>query len=158
MFLVRHADAVSASPSLADAERHLTPAGRAAARALGDRLRWYDCRATALWTSPLVRAVQTAEHIASSLHWESIVESVPTLAPRGDLQDVVRRLSRQGEDAVVVIVGHEPALGALGTLLTGRDPFPALRTAEAARIDGAHLRWLFAAIDEAPRAASRIAG
>ncbi len=50
----------------------------------------------------------------------------------------------------IVIVGHEPALSGLGGALTGRADFPALQKAQAARIDGRVLRWLFAHDDEAP--------
>jgi phosphohistidine phosphatase len=157
LFLVRHADAAFATPALSDADRYLTRPGRDAARSLGDRLRWYDCRATAMWTSPLTRAVQTAEILASGLHWTGMVESVPALAPGGDAHHVLARLSREPLDGVLVIVGHEPDLSGLGTLVTRRADFPGLRKAEAARIDGTHLRWLFAVEDEAPRPASSFA-
>jgi phosphohistidine phosphatase len=156
VFLVRHADAVDASTAQHDAERHLTASGRAAARALGDRLRWYDCRPTALWTSPLVRAVQTIEQIAEALGWSDVVESVPALAPRGDLDALYRRLAAVPLDGAIVMVGHEPDLGRLGARIIGRE-LPALRRAEAARIDGTSLRWVFSADDEAPRPASALA-
>jgi phosphohistidine phosphatase SixA len=50
----------------------------------------------------------------------------------------------------VMLVGHEPSLSGIGSLLTLRDDFPALQKAQAARIDGRELRWLFAYDGDAP--------
>jgi phosphohistidine phosphatase SixA len=80
VFLVRHAEAVPETLQLRDPHRHLTAHGRAQARALGDRLRWHDCAPTKIWSSPLVRAVQTAELVAIGLGIEAAVEVVPDLA------------------------------------------------------------------------------
>jgi phosphohistidine phosphatase len=156
VFLVRHADAVDAAPHGVDAERHLTVAGRSAARAVGQRLRWYDCRPGAMWTSPLVRAVQTAELVALGLPWTGLIEAVPALAPGGDAHEVEALLRRQPVDGAVFLIGHEPDLSGLGTLLTRSAAFPGLSKGEVARIDGNHLRWLFAASDEAPRPRSAL--
>ena len=81
VFLVRHADAVAETVELRDPNRHLTSHGRVQARALGDRMRWHDCVPTRIWTSPLVRAVQTAELVGSGLHCDVAIEVVPALAP-----------------------------------------------------------------------------
>ncbi|HWU85905.1 MAG TPA: phosphoglycerate mutase family protein, partial [Kofleriaceae bacterium] len=61
VFLLRHAEAIDETLELRDPDRHLTPRGREQARRLGDRMRWHDCAPTHVWTSPLARAVQTAE-------------------------------------------------------------------------------------------------
>ena len=60
VFLVRHAEAAPGEP---DALRPLTPAGRAAARALGERLA--PERLDAVVSSPLRRARETAAAIAA---------------------------------------------------------------------------------------------
>jgi phosphohistidine phosphatase len=144
VFLVRHAHAVDETRELADPARHLTAEGRAAARELGRRLRWHDCTPTAIWTSPLTRAVMTAELVAQAVEWDGPIESVPALAPGGSVSDVMAALRTLDPDGTVLMVGHEPGLSGLGGLLTLRDDFPALRKAQAARIDGRELRWLFA--------------
>jgi len=148
LFLVRHAEAVDETRTLADPDRHLTAAGRVAARALGERMRWYDCEPTAVWSSPLMRAVQTAELVIPGLGYTGLVECAPALAPGGAVRDVCAALAKIAGQ--VLIVGHEPGLSAIGAVLTGRGDFPALKKAQAARIDDGRLRWLFATTDEAP--------
>lgn len=150
VFLIRHAHAVDERRDLPDPARHLSVIGRAAARALGLRLRWHDCTPTSLWTSPLTRAVMTAELVAAALDWTGPIESVPALGPGGAVRDVVAALAGLDSDSVVLVFGHEPGISALGARLTGDPDFAALRKAQAVRIDGRIARWRFAHDDHAP--------
>lgn len=150
VFLVRHAHAVDETRTLSDDARYLSRDGRHAARELGRRMRWHDCTPTAIWTSPLVRAVMTAELVAGALEWDGPIETVRGLAPGGSTREVIAAIAALDPAGAIVIVGHEPALSGLGGALTGRADFPALQKAQAARIDGRVLRWLFAHDDEAP--------
>ncbi len=150
VFLVRHAEAVDETLVLRDPYRHLTAHGRVQARSLGDRLRWHDCHPTQIWTSPLVRAVQTAELVAAGLACAATVEVLTALAPDGVAREVIAALRAQPAGTVMVLVGHEPALSAIGTLLVNAPDFAALAKAEAARIDHETLRWRFAWDGEAP--------
>jgi phosphohistidine phosphatase len=150
VFLIRHAAAVDETLELRDPHRHLTPHGRDQARCLGDRLRWHDCVPTHVWTSPLARAVQTAELVAAGLQSTVCVEIVPALAPDGSPRDVVAAARALGADAAVMLVGHEPSLSGIGALLVGAPDFEALAKAEAARIVDGALRWRFAWDAEAP--------
>ncbi len=162
VFLIRHAEAIDETLALRDPHRHLTDHGRDQARALGERLRWHDCVPTYVWSSPLVRAVQTAELVLANLGGSVGVSSEPALAPGEDVRSLVQKLSKLGEDEIVMIVGHEPILAGLGALLSGVADFAALSKAEAARIDNAgrpgagakaaRVRWRFAWNDAAPRA------
>ncbi|MBV8758922.1 MAG: phosphohistidine phosphatase SixA [Deltaproteobacteria bacterium] len=149
VFLIRHAAAVDETLELRDPLRHLTAEGREQARQLGDRLRWHDCHPTHLWTSPLVRAVQTAELVATGLQIPIAVETLPQLAPGESLRDVKKALDKLPRDAHVVLVGHEPGISGLGELLIGGD-LAALQKAEAVRIIDGKLRWRFAWNAEAP--------
>ena len=150
VFLIRHAEAIDETLSLRDPHHHLTAHGRAQARALGERLRWHDCEPTRILTSPLVRAVQTAELIAVALGAELLVESDLGLGPDADPRDVAQALRSSPSDAIVVVVGHEPNLSALGALLANDADFPALAKAEAVRIDDGRLKWRFAWNADAP--------
>jgi phosphohistidine phosphatase len=150
VFLVRHAHAVDERRDLPDPARHLSEKGRDAARALGQRLRWYDCIPTALWTSPLTRAVQTAELVAAAIDWTGPIESLPALAPDGKARAVMDALHERGHDAVVLLFGHEPNLSALGARLTEDPAFASLAKAQAVRIDGRLMRWRFKYDDPAP--------
>ncbi|MDQ3368629.1 MAG: histidine phosphatase family protein [Myxococcota bacterium] len=149
-FLVRHAEAVDETLTLRDPHRHLTAHGRDQARHLGDRLRWHDCHPVQIWTSPLVRAIQTTELVAAGLACGAVIEVLPALAPDGSARDVMAALHALPAGRGVMLIGHEPALSAIGALLVGAPDFEALGKAQAARIHDGTLRWRFAWDDEAP--------
>lgn len=146
VFLVRHADAVAETLVVRDPHRYLTRHGRLQAQALGDRMRWHDCLPTHIWTSPLVRAVQTAELVAHGLHAEPDVEVVPALMPEpaGSSRDVVAAIQALPSSAAVMVVGHEPSLSAIGALVLDDLCFRGLAKAQCARIVNGTLRWRFA--------------
>jgi phosphohistidine phosphatase len=150
VFLIRHAEAIDETLELRDPVRHLTAHGRTQATSLGDRLRWHDCTPTHIWTSPLVRAVQTAELVATGLAAGVPVEVVPALAPGADARTVLAKLESIGADSSVLLVGHEPGISGVGALLLGATDFAPLEKAESARISDGQLRWRFAWNAEAP--------
>lgn len=160
VFLIRHAQAIDETLELGDPMRHLTTHGREQAIALGDRLRWHDCSPVHIWTSPLVRAVQTAELVAAALASKVPIEVMPALAPGQDVRGVVaavqalrptpHRDTGLPEKLDVLLVGHEPSLSGIGALLVGASDFAALGKAEAARIADGTLRWRCAWNSEAP--------
>ena len=150
VFLIRHAEAVAETLVVRDPHRPLTAHGRTQARALGDRLRWHDCHPTHIWSSPLVRAIQTAELVVSHLHCDVPVDVVPALAPDGNTRDVAAAIGALPPTSVVVLVGHEPSLSAIAAQLVGSRDFDALAKAEAVRIVNGALRWRFAWNADAP--------
>jgi phosphohistidine phosphatase len=149
VFLIRHATAVDETLEIRDPHRALTPEGRDQARSLGDRLRWHDCNPSHIWTSPLVRAVQTAELVAAGLQLAIAVDVLPALAPGESARAVVAALKALPAAAHIVVVGHEPGLSGIGELLLGGELTP-LQKAEAVRIIDGSLRWRFAWNAEAP--------
>jgi phosphohistidine phosphatase len=150
VFLIRHAAAIDETLELRDPMRHLTAAGRTQATSLGDRLRWHDCTPTHIWTSPLVRAVQTAELVATGLASPVTVEVIPALAPGESARTVVAAVQALAADARVVLVGHEPGISGIGALLLGVSDLAPLAKAEAMRISDGQVRWRFAWDAEAP--------
>lgn len=153
--MIRHGDAVPETLALVDAQRYLSFEGRVQARAIGDRLRWHDCTPTHIWTSPAVRAVQTAELVAMAVESAVAVETLPALAPEDSPRAVLAALHRLREDAIVLVVGHEPGLSAVGALLIGKPDFASLAKAQAARIVDGVLRWRFAWDADAPESMTR---
>ncbi len=149
VFLIRHAEAVLASPELLDPQRHLTAYGRAQARALGDRLRWHDCVPTHIWTSPLVRAVQTAELVATMVNANCVIEAQAALAPDASAAATIAALELLPEHSIVMLVGHQPTITEIASGLVHRD-VAMLSNAEAVRIHHAHVRWRFRWDAEAP--------
>ncbi len=116
MYLVRHAEALPGHP---DELRPLTPTGRAAARAIGERLR-DETRVDAVLTSPLLRARETGEAIAKALGAAS--EPTELLAPGAGEAELLAAVEGRGD--VVVAVGHQPDCGQIAAALAGGEPPP----------------------------------
>ena len=115
LFVVRHAEAAPGDP---DELRPLTGAGRAVARALGERLA--DHELDAVLSSPLLRARETADAIARAAGL--VAEPDERLAPGADADTVREAIAGRGE--TVVTVGHQPDCSEIVLALTGeRVPF-----------------------------------
>ena len=122
VFLVRHAEAAPGDP---DELRPLTAAGRDAARALGQRLATEQ--PTAVVSSPLLRARETADLIARACKLEATADE--SLAP-GANSEGLRDATRDKGDTVVA-VGHQPDCSDIVFELTERDvSFPPAGVAE----------------------------
>ena len=144
--LIRHAEAGDDAPR--DESRSLTVRGRADARRLGRVLDRRGVRFTLIVTSPLVRAVQTAEIVAAAIHYRGPMPALDLLVPEAPARDVAAFLAKLADEKSVALVAHEPILSAVAAVLTHQPRYPALRKAEALRIrlsdrrDGAgSLRW-----------------
>jgi phosphohistidine phosphatase len=130
--LIRHAEAGDDAPR--DESRALTARGRADARRLGRVLARRGVRFTAMVTSPLVRAVQTAEIVAAAIDYRGRMSVTDLLIPDGAPGEVVALLAKLADEKSVALVAHEPILSALAAELTGKARYPSLRKAEALRI------------------------
>jgi phosphohistidine phosphatase len=122
VLLLRHADAGDRDPNRwpDDTLRPLTARGRRRQRRAA---RWILRRglvATRLFSSPWVRAWETALILTERGAGPTPV-AVPALAASPDLAAIEAALGRLTGRAVVHLVGHEPWLGQLAAiLLTGR--------------------------------------
>lgn len=77
-------------------------------------------RCDEIWSSPLTRAMQTAEIIGQQ-YGCSCIRTIECLSPGAAAEEVVERLVIAGSATSLVLVGHEPDLGLLlGFLVTGR--------------------------------------
>lgn len=133
VLLVRHAKAVDGL-GLLDDHRPLTARGRRDALALGKLLRHAEARPDVIVTSPLVRAVETAELVAVGLKHEGALEVAPELRYDHRAQSVVDDvLLPRAQHGFVAVVGHEPQLGNLLRLLLRTDA-PSPRKAAAIRL------------------------
>jgi phosphohistidine phosphatase len=116
LFVVRHAEAAPGEP---DAQRPLTKSGRKTAKRLAEKLAGESL--DAVISSPLVRARETAEAIASAAGLT--VETDDRLAPGATAEDVREAIAGRGE--TVVTVGHQPDCGEIVLALAGYQPaFP----------------------------------
>ncbi|HQU17231.1 MAG: SixA phosphatase family protein [Gammaproteobacteria bacterium] len=107
--VVRHAIAEDRDPG-GDATRPLTPEGRAKMRRGAIGLARILRGPTRLVSSPLLRAVQTAELIAQAYGGVTLEQS-SVLAPGTCGEDLLEWVSTHTAGTVMILVGHEPILG-----------------------------------------------
>jgi phosphohistidine phosphatase len=72
---------------------------------------------TRILSSPLIRALQTAEIARKAFASAAPVESVAPLAPGIAYREMVELLARFKPSETVALVGHEPDLGKLASVL-----------------------------------------
>ena len=119
LYVFRHGEAVDASKALIDEWRYLTGKGRKATEAVAHRLVRHGLSACQIISSPLVRAVQTAQIVAQTCGKSANLEISGLLQPGGDLTELVEFVKNHPGKRVMV-VGHEPQLGMLVARLLGR--------------------------------------
>ena len=138
LYLVRHAEAIERSGTMPDAARYLTTKGRLAFRKIARRVRKAGIAPAVIFTSPLLRAVQTAEILAERLKHEGPVVVARELSPGFDHRALRSLLHGSGDIEEAAFVGHEPDLGDLAaTLLALPGGFPLRKGAVVAlEVDG----------------------
>ena len=117
LWLLRHGEAVphDAKP---DDERELTPRGERQAIAAGIGLGRLGLEFAACYTSPKVRARDTARLACRALNVSP--EEVPAIGDGGfDRDAALELLLGHDDDARVLVVGHEPSFSQIVHDLTG---------------------------------------
>ncbi|MGZ6126468.1 MAG: phosphohistidine phosphatase SixA [Myxococcales bacterium] len=129
VYLVRHGIAVDPLPGQPDESRPLTAKGRRRFRRAARAFARLGEEVGELFTSPLVRAVQTAEILARALEQDevSVLEELRSGAPVPDLIAALR--SRIADGGGVALVGHDPQMSQLVVALAR------LAQAEAAQVE-----------------------
>jgi len=113
LYLMRHAHAVSEQEDLS---RPLSGRGRRQAHAMGKHFQTRDLiEASKIWHSPLERARETADLFNGYAELGAFCRGVDGLLPFDDVRGLARRLS--GFNYPLMVVGHEPHLGRLVSLL-----------------------------------------
>ncbi|AMV38224.1 phosphohistidine phosphatase SixA [Planctomyces sp. SH-PL62] len=122
LYIVRHGIAVEhGTPGIPDDERPLTSRGEKRMREITEGLDDLDLAVERIATSPLPRARRTAEILAEGLDLAGSIELAPVLRADSTAQDVAEWLGLQPE-APLMIVGHNPILDELLSLLLLGDP------------------------------------
>jgi phosphohistidine phosphatase len=116
LWLLRHGEAVP-HESKPDADRELTPRGERQALAAGDGLARLGVEFAACYTSPKIRARDTAKLACRALNIEP--EEAESLANGFGREDAVELLMAHDDDARVLVVGHEPSFSQVVHDLTG---------------------------------------
>jgi phosphohistidine phosphatase len=136
LWLLRHGQAQAQARS--DAQRELTPYGREEVLQSLEHLR--GCALDAIFVSPYIRAQQTAALVVAGLALQCPLQTVAWLTPDSDPRDSLAKLQRLAGDNVL-LVSHQPFIGALGGLLVHghrQQPF-AMHTASLALLEGEEL-------------------
>ena len=123
IYLVRHAAAVDRSPGTTEEQRYLTPEGRISFRKTARTLLKREVDPGLILTSPLIRAVQTAEILAETLGYTGPFVVTDALAPGFDIAGLEQLLSLYRDVDELVVVGHEPDLGSVAAALLAVPPF-----------------------------------
>ncbi len=117
LILLRHGEAEDAADPADDAERRLTDDGRKKLTGSLPQLRLLldDKKRLVIWTSPLVRARQTAEILRDCLAAQGL--RVPKVLPEhefiasGDWNGFILAAKTLDPASSLVLVGHEPYWG-----------------------------------------------
>jgi phosphohistidine phosphatase len=134
---MRHGPAEDDAPSGRDADRSLSAAGRARVALVARELKGRLEAPTRILSSPLLRAMQTAEIVRDVTGVGQDVEIREELAPSEGAAGLVRELARAGELSVL-LVSHAPDVSILVQLLTGdRAPGFSAGMVVALEVDGA---------------------
>ena len=135
LIFIRHAAAIDRDAGVTDERRYLTPEGRDSFRKTARTMRNQGIAPDLILTSPLLRAVQTADILAERLKYEGPLVATDELEPGFDLPGLERLLVKHGDAGEVCFVGHEPDLSDLVVRLLDLPRGFRFRKGSALRLD-----------------------
>jgi phosphohistidine phosphatase len=136
LYLIRHAIAADRGSEWPDdTKRPLTERGMNRFRDAVKGLRRLDVAVDEIFTSPLVRAKQTAEILAAGLDGKPPIKVLDALAPGHAPASLMTQLARVAKRRRIALVGHEPDLGELAAHLIGAGRALAFKKGGVCRID-----------------------
>jgi phosphohistidine phosphatase len=134
LYLLRHGIAADRNPRRFphDSHRPLTADGVARTRKVAQALASLKLKFDAVFTSPYVRARQTADIVVEELAMSAKPRLCNPLAPGGRTGELITEVNRVCKrDSTVLLVGHEPDLSRLASLLISGGPAAALTLKKA---------------------------
>ncbi|MGD0939812.1 MAG: phosphohistidine phosphatase SixA [Terracidiphilus sp.] len=149
LYLMRHANAgLSRDNSALDAKRSLIREGKDQCILMARVLSALDVQVDVIVSSPLKRALQTAQFVGTELGYDAKVEISKALEPGADYADFQEMLAKYAGCEGLLAVGHNPnVFQFLGRMITGNGGAAIrMRKGSVARVDlDRHpplLRWL----------------
>ncbi len=124
IYILRHAIAEERDPHKYpdDSLRPLTAKGKKRMRRIANGLAGTGISFDIIYTSPLVRARQTANIVAAAFHVRKLLHETKTLAPDGNPEELVHLVNDlKGRVESILLVGHEPYLSDLISVLVAGD-------------------------------------
>ncbi len=121
LFLIRHTTPLEKETKTvrSDDLRFITGDGRVLARRVFGSLKKRLTDIEQIFTSPLIRAVQTAEILASTIEFKGEVELVNELKNESSVSSVISLLEMHSSLNEIALVGHEPKMSILLSTLCG---------------------------------------
>ncbi|MGA2276282.1 MAG: phosphohistidine phosphatase SixA [Terracidiphilus sp.] len=138
LYLMRHANAgLSRGNPVIDAKRALIKEGKEQCVLMARTLAALKVQVDLIVSSPLKRALQTAQYVGTELGYDARVEISSALAPEADYADFQKMLAHYSGYDGVLAVGHNPnVFQFLGRLITGNGGAAIrMRKGSVARID-----------------------
>lgn len=149
LYLMRHADAGTFRGNpLLDSKRGLVKEGKEQCMLMARALIGLKAQIDIIVSSPLKRALQTAQFVGTELGYDAKVEISPALEPDGTFADLQDMLAEYAGHEGLLAVGHNPNMFQfLGRLITGNGGAAIrMRKASIVRVDLDHhpprLQWL----------------
>ena len=149
LYFLRHASASDIAPS--DAERKLTKEGEEESRIAGTALAELGVKPAHVFSSPLVRARQTAEIAAKELNFSGDIEILDELLNDASTSALLKALKPYSDASELLLVGHVPSLSEHVAALIGAKTAAGLPFGKGSiacielkqwRIGTGQLRWL----------------
>ncbi len=125
LFLIRHAEAIEFETETVrtDELRYITSLGRMVTKETADNLR-DECKdLDRIFTSPLIRAVQTAETIATQINFTNDVELINEMRNESSIASLQQFIRRNSGLEAIALVGHEPKISLLVRVFSDRRQF-----------------------------------
>jgi phosphohistidine phosphatase len=136
LYIVRHGIAAERGDDWPDDDkRPLTEKGVVRFKDGLAGLNWLDVALDEIFSSPLVRAKQTADLLAAGISGKAPVKILPALAPGNAPEVVMEQLAQTAKRRRIALVGHEPDLGELAAHLLGAKRPIEFRKGGVCRID-----------------------
>lgn len=138
LYLIRHTEAIDYETESvrSDEYRFITPKGRRIAINVFKMLKDEMLDLEKIFTSPLIRSVQTAELMAVTVKYKNDVEIANELTLASSPEKVLQLLRRNSIFKSIALVGHEPMMSTVVRTFTDRtDPEFSFKKAGVCYID-----------------------
>jgi phosphohistidine phosphatase len=119
LYLLRHGAAEDGGPDTPDEERALTAEGRRKLRPVLDAGATAGMKPTLILSSPLKRAIQTAELAKNVLKYKGDVLRTKSLVPGATVEQVWEEIRGHRDEESLLMVGHNPLFSELSGYLLG---------------------------------------
>lgn len=119
LYLLRHGIAEDPYGGMRDEQRQLTSEGRKKLKDVLHTARTGSVEPSLILSSPLVRAVQTAEIAAEALGYEGSIAQVRSLVPEAHVSETWEEIRLHRDEESLLLASHNPLCASLAGYLLG---------------------------------------